>query len=77
MMTTRTNKPTTFTKRLIALRDEKGWTPAELAKRAGISCQALYNYETGRSEPGTFNATCLADALGVTLDYLVNGRGSK
>lgn len=52
------------------LRKSKGWTQQDLADRAGISKQSILNYETGKTDPTGANIIKLADALGVTGDYL-------
>ena len=54
-----------------------GYSQAELARRAGISRQCLYEYETNRTDPKLFNAACIADALGISLDYLAKGTVRK
>lgn len=45
----------------------------ELAQEAGISRQLLYYYISGRCLPRIAHLAPLADALGVTIDYLVRG----
>ena len=59
--------------RLKAARRRLGWSREELAFRAKLSWPAVAQIESGRREhprPATLSA--LADALGVTIDYLVD-----
>lgn len=63
--------------RLQALRLERGWSMGKLAAKAGLSVSAVKTAERGTHEPTLFTAICLADALGVTLDYLTTGRKGK
>jgi transcriptional regulator with XRE-family HTH domain len=45
-------------------------TQEELAEKVGMSKIAICLYEQDKREPRFFTAICLADALGVSLDYL-------
>ena len=67
--------PTTFSERLLAARAARRLSQADLARRAGIQPSALCHFETGRRRPSFDNLRRLADALGVTADYLL-GRAS-
>lgn len=61
--------------RLRKLRDQSGWTVADMAERTGIPKRTLDKYmlRTGASLPG-FDALCsLSKGLGVSLDWLVFG----
>lgn len=64
----------TFGERIVLLRRRKGIKTEELAREIGVSRQMLNKYETDRADPKLFTATCIADALGVSLDYLVKGK---
>lgn len=68
--------PTPLGARLQALRLDRGLTVKELAEKAGVSTAAINSAERGRNEPSLFTAICLADALGVSLDFLATGRGT-
>lgn len=57
--------------RIIALRKEKKIAQGELTKKVGIHPNILGRYERGETTPNIEMATKLADALGVSLDYLV------
>src|SRR4051812_541684 len=52
-------------------REDKGLTQAELATRAGFQPSAIAHFEAGRRSPSLDNLRRLADALVVTLDYLL------
>lgn len=72
--------PTTLAKRLRQAREEFGqkrghpMTQGELAKLVGCSRQFLNNLETGHSkELGADLAICIADALNVSIRWLVRG----
>lgn len=51
----------------------RGWTQAELSRRADLSKQLVSSYWTGRSWPSPLNAGKLAHALGVTRAELIPG----
>ncbi len=57
--------------RLTALRKEKKMSQQELADMAGIHPNVLGRYERGEASPSIEMASKLANALGVSLDYLV------
>ena len=61
----------TFSKRLKARRAELGWDQQELADHANIPRNTLALYERGSNCPGFDKACALADALGVSVAYLV------
>lgn len=70
------DKRKTFGQRLRELRLARGYGQRELARIAGLAPSLVWQYENDLVEPRLFSAICLADALGVSLDYLVAGRGS-
>jgi transcriptional regulator with XRE-family HTH domain len=61
---------------ITSLRKEKGWSQTELAKTSSISREILGKYERGEAVPSIDFAKRIADALGVSLDYLV-GEGQN
>jgi len=63
-----------FGQRLLALRKQRRWSQPELAKQVGTSGAIIGRYERGEITPSIEVAKKLADAFGVTLDYLVNDR---
>ncbi len=61
--------------RLRRVREDRGLSQAELARRAGISRQALHAVETGRYVPNTAVALRLARALECAVEDLFVPRG--
>ena len=59
--------------RIAALRRNAGLSQAELAQRLQISASAMGMYEQGRREPSAQTLVTMAQALGVTTDYLLTG----
>ena len=69
--------PTIFGRRLKQLRDSRNWTQEHLASRAGLPSAMISHFETGRRQkPSADNLVKLANALEVTIDYLL-GRTDK
>ncbi len=58
--------------RLRALREKKGLTQTEFAKRIGIPNQNVSNYERGFRQPDYDTLKKFADYFEVTTDYLLN-----
>ncbi|MCT1525698.1 helix-turn-helix domain-containing protein [Sphingobacterium hotanense] len=61
----------TFGQRLIALRKAKKLSQGDLGKKVGTSGDIIGKYERGENIPSIDVAAKMAEALGVTLDYLV------
>jgi transcriptional regulator with XRE-family HTH domain len=57
-------------------REAKGWNQSELAEKSGVSRVMIGKYERGEAVPSIDAAKKIADALDVTLDYLV-GEGTN
>lgn len=53
------------------LRKDRGWSQADLASKTGISQVMVGKYERGDAVPSLEVAKKIADALEVSLDYLV------
>jgi transcriptional regulator with XRE-family HTH domain len=73
-MNAEATEPAGIGSRVRAARERRGWTREALAVHSGISWSAIAQVESGRRtnlRPRTLSA--LAEALGVTIDYLVNG----
>jgi len=62
--------------KILKLRKEKGWSQQELAKKIGTSGPIIGRYERGEMIPSVEVAKKLANALGATMDYLVDQTGS-
>ena len=60
--------------RLKKAREDAGLTQSELAQRIGITQQQISYAESGEKLLGTAKIVKLADALGVTTDYLLTGK---
>ena len=61
--------------RVRRLRKSHGWEQEPLAKKVGVERVAVSNWERGRYKPAGENLVKLAEVLGVTSEYLVNGEG--
>lgn len=62
----------TFAKRISELRKSHGWSQAELGRQFGTSAAIAGRYERGDVAPSIEVARKIADALGVTLDYMTD-----
>lgn len=60
--------------RLKEARQKKGFSQPELAKMVKVSQSAISYFESGDKTPSGNVSSLLADALGVSLDYLY-GKG--
>ena len=60
-----------FGARIRIMRKSLGLTQADLAKKIGITKQAITTYETGRREPSFRNLIGLSRVLNVTIDWLL------
>ncbi|MEL6391587.1 MAG: helix-turn-helix transcriptional regulator [Bacteroidota bacterium] len=60
-----------FEKRLSEVRKMRGFSQEELAERIGTKGPAIGRYERGTARPSFEVALRLADALDISLDYLV------
>ncbi len=57
--------------RITELRKKKGWSQTELAKQVRASREAIGKYERNEAQPSVETAKKIADAMDVSLDYLV------
>ena len=57
--------------RILELRTAAGYTQVTLAKKLGVSKQAVSNWENDNIQPSIEMLVRLADAFGVTTDYLL------
>ena len=60
--------------RIASLRQGRGLSQAELAKKLHISTSAIGMYEQGRREPSVATLIALSKEFGVSLDYLLSGQ---
>jgi transcriptional regulator with XRE-family HTH domain len=67
----------TFGQKIAFCRKEKKMSQAELGKLSGINGDIIGKYERDEMKPGIETAKKLADALEVSLDYLVGDRELK
>lgn len=57
--------------RLKQLRQERGWSQAELAAKVGADAGQISRYENGRMTPSAEAVVKIAEVLDVTTDYLL------
>ena len=62
----------TFGEKIILIRKQLNWSQADLAKKIGTSAPIVGRYEREEIKPSIDVASKIADALDVTLDYLVD-----
>lgn len=63
--------PDSFGERLRKARDHKGLSQSDLAQKAGFQPSAIAHFESDRRAPSFDNLRRLADALAVTIDFLL------
>jgi transcriptional regulator with XRE-family HTH domain len=56
---------------------DQGRSQADLAERVGLHYGHVGRYERGQSRPSADAAQKLADALGVTTEFLIEGTGEE
>ncbi|WP_370901299.1 helix-turn-helix domain-containing protein [Chryseobacterium gossypii] len=61
----------TFGEKIILVRKQLKWSQDDLAKKIGTSAPIIGRYEREEIKPSIEVASKLADALEVTLDYLL------
>lgn len=54
-----------------ALRQARGWTQSELARRMGVTRNGINSWEQGLSMPSLSSLVELAKTFSVTTDYLL------
>ncbi len=64
---------TGFAQRLRDLRQQQHLTQQDLAKRADIHYTHIGRYEAGKSMPAADTLRRIAEALGTTADFLIDG----
>lgn len=63
-----------FKDELKKLRESKGMTQAELAKRLGLSSSTIGMYESGKRQPNFESAEMIADYFNINLSTLLQGK---
>jgi transcriptional regulator with XRE-family HTH domain len=66
-----------FAERLRALRKQRNLSQSELAQLVGVHHNHIGRYERSESRPGATTLKRLADALGVSTDYLMEGHAEQ
>ena len=61
----------TFGEKIILLRKQLKWSQDDLAKKIGTSAPIVGRYERNEIKPSIEVAAKIADALSVTIDYLI------
>lgn len=61
----------TFGARLKRIREQRGLSQSDLAKKAGMQPSAIAHFEADRRKPSFDNARALANALDISADYLL------
>ncbi len=67
------NRYMTFGERITYQRKQRKWSQDELAKQVGTSAPIVGRYERDEIKPSIEVANKIAEALEVTIDYLING----
>lgn len=61
----------TFGEKLYTLRREQNWSQEALARKLGVSRQAISRWELGEVVPDTANVLAVSRLFGVSADYLL------
>ena len=56
--------------RLVACREQSGYTQKELAKVVGVNEKTVVSWETGKTAPSMENAQKLSEVYGIPLAYI-------
>ncbi len=66
-----------FARRVLTKRKENRWSQRELADRAGLTRSKIKGYELAASYPTVPGLVRLADALDVSIEWLLTGVGPE
>lgn len=61
-------------KRISQARKNKGYTQEYVAAALNVSRQAVFKWEKDQTKPDTANLIALSELLGVSVDYLIQGK---
>lgn len=64
--------PLTIGERIAELRIARGWSRRQLARKAGLDYQSVYNHETGRYRPYPRNLAAYASAFHLSFRQFVS-----
>lgn len=70
-------KETTLGERIRLLRRERDWSREQLAEAIDVHMQSIAAYERNSSIPSALVLKKIADAFGVSMEYLVSGEASN
>lgn len=59
-------------KMIVSLRNERGWTQTDLAKRLKCSKQAVWMYEKNQRQPSYEMLEAMADVFNVPIGFLIS-----
>lgn len=62
--------PVSIGRRVVALREKRGWSQVELAKRSGLNSQTVHRIEHGVSDASVKSRQGLAKAFGIAVAQL-------
>ena len=65
------------TERFIELRNQKGWTYADIARRAKVGFGSPTRWEHGQSNPGMRSLEKLAEIFEVDVEELIDKGGEQ
>ena len=60
-----------FADNLRRIREQQGMTQKQLAKLAGCTQQAIYNFEQDKNKPNIITGAKIAEILGTTVEKLL------
>ncbi|AYB39712.1 helix-turn-helix domain-containing protein [Brevibacillus laterosporus] len=61
----------TLGEKLKSLREQKGWTQAQVANKLGVSSQVISNYERDYRSPDKEMLPLISNVFGCSLDWLL------
>ena len=67
----------TLGEKISNLRKEKGLSVKDLAEMCEVCPSSISHYEKGKQEPSFFVMSCIATALGASLDYFAGDNNKK